>query len=150
MYLIFCRLRRGGSHKLGELAWRKHRGLRPFRIVHLNRRNGLPTGDSECSVPLSMFFINLQVLPKYFTTMYSSLFEVNTLLVSLGLTAVLAGVLCLKATPAYVMALSSNIPKPDSEKCLRDIPTHVLKRLTPKSKACVERLRTSQLDRPDL
>jgi len=82
--------------------------------------------------------------------MYSSLFEVNTLLVSLGLTAVLAGVLCLKATPAYVMALSSNIPKPDSEKCLRDIPTHVLKRLTPKSKACVERLRTCQLDRPDL
>jgi hypothetical protein len=82
--------------------------------------------------------------------MYSSLFEVNTLLVSLGLTAVLAGVLCLKATPAYVMALSSTIPKPNSEKCLRDIPTHVLKRLTPKSKACVERLRTCQLDRPDL
>lgn len=82
--------------------------------------------------------------------MYSSSFEANTLLVSLGLTAVLAGVLCLKATPAYVMALSSNIPKPDSEKCLRDIPTHVLKRLTPKSKACVERLRTCQLDRPDL
>lgn len=82
--------------------------------------------------------------------MYSSSFEVNTLLVSLGLTAVLAGVLCLKATPAYVMALSSTIPKPNSEKCLRDIPTHVLKRLTPKSKACVERLRTCQLDRPDL
>ncbi|KAG2030434.1 NUDIX hydrolase domain-like protein [Suillus americanus] len=53
------------------------------------------------------------------------------------------------------MALSSTIPghKPtqsDSEKYLRDIPTHVLKRLTPKSRACVERLRTCQLDRPDL
>ncbi|KAG1740396.1 NUDIX hydrolase domain-like protein, partial [Suillus occidentalis] len=37
-----------------------------------------------------------------------------------------------------------------SEKCLRDIPTHVLKRLTPNTRACVERLRTCQLDRPDL
>ncbi|KAG1821529.1 NUDIX hydrolase domain-like protein [Suillus subaureus] len=51
------------------------------------------------------------------------------------------------------MALSSIISKPtqsDSENCLRDIPTHVLKRLTPKSRACVERLKTCQLDRPDL
>ncbi|KAG2146062.1 NUDIX hydrolase domain-like protein, partial [Suillus bovinus] len=30
------------------------------------------------------------------------------------------------------------------------IPAHVLKRLTPKSRACVERLRTCRLDRPDL
>ncbi|KAG1723364.1 uncharacterized protein EDB91DRAFT_1173042 [Suillus paluster] len=81
--------------------------------------------------------------------------EVNTLL--LGLTAVLVVVLCFKVTPACVMALSSTIiPKPapeadsDAEKCLRDIPTHVLKRLTPKSRACIERLRTCQLDRPDL
>ncbi|KAG0692068.1 hypothetical protein DFH29DRAFT_1009454 [Suillus ampliporus] len=53
------------------------------------------------------------------------------------------------------MALSSTIipnsaPKADAEKCLRDIPTHALKRLTPKSRACIERLRTCQLDRPDL
>lgn len=51
------------------------------------------------------------------------------------------------------MAISSTIPKPtqpDSERCLRDIPTHVLKRLTPKSRACIERLKTCQLDRPDL
>lgn len=85
--------------------------------------------------------------------MYFPLFEVNTLSLSLGLTAVLVVVLCFKATPAYAMALSSTIPKPtqpDSEKCLRDIPTHVLKRLTPKTRACVERLRTCQLDRPDL
>lgn len=85
--------------------------------------------------------------------MYSSLFEVNTLSLSLGLTAVLVVVLCFKVTPAYVMALSSTIPKltrPDSEKCLRGIPTYVLKRLTPNTRACVERLRTCQLDRPDL
>ncbi|KAG1887187.1 NUDIX hydrolase domain-like protein, partial [Suillus subluteus] len=104
---------------------------------------------------LVRFFIILHVPPNYCTTMYSSLFEVNTLLVSLGITAVLAVVLCFKATPAYAMALSSTIPghKPtqsDSEKYLRDIPTHVLKRLTPKSRACVEHLRTCQLDRPDL
>lgn len=51
------------------------------------------------------------------------------------------------------MALSSTTPKltqPHSEKCLRDIPIHVLKRLTPGTRACVERLRTCQLDRPDL
>ncbi|KAG2060781.1 hypothetical protein BDR06DRAFT_871606 [Suillus hirtellus] len=53
------------------------------------------------------------------------------------------------------MALSSTIPtltstQPNSEKRLGDIPTHVLKRLTSKSRACVERLRTCQLDRPDL
>ncbi|KAG1750236.1 hypothetical protein EDB19DRAFT_1679191 [Suillus lakei] len=87
--------------------------------------------------------------------MYSSLLrlEVDTLSLSLGLTAVLAVVLCFKVTPAYVMALSSTTSKPtqlDSEKCLPDIPMHALKRLTPNSRACIERLRTCQLDRPDL
>ncbi|KAG2076615.1 hypothetical protein BDR04DRAFT_1149064 [Suillus decipiens] len=51
------------------------------------------------------------------------------------------------------MAISSTIPKPiqpDSEKCLRDIPKHMLKCLTPKSRACIKRLNTCQLDRPDL
>lgn len=154
-YLVLCRLRRGGSHKLGGLTRRKHMACqKPFRVVHLNRRNGLPTSWRVLGSYVR-FFIILHVPPNSCTIMYSLLFEVNTLSLSLSLTAVLAVVLCFKTTPAYAMALSSTIStltstQPNSEKRLGDIPTHVLKRLTSKSRACVERLRACQLDRLDL
>ncbi|KAG1905338.1 NUDIX hydrolase domain-like protein [Suillus fuscotomentosus] len=51
-------------------------------------------------------------------------------------------------SPLTIPTLTST--QPNSEKRLGDIRTHVLKRLTSKSRACVERLRTCQLDRPDL
>lgn len=67
--------------------------------------------------------------------------------------AVLAAVLCLKFTHTRTMAIfttsSRSVPMANNG-TVSDIPTHLLELLTPKCKACIERLRTCRIDRPDL
>ena len=87
-----------------------------------------------------------KLLPVRFSV---SELEVDALLVGL---AVLVAVLCLKFTHTRTMAIftsSRSVPMAN-DGIGSDIPTHLLELLTPKCKACIERLRTCRIDRPDL
>ncbi|OJA16764.1 hypothetical protein AZE42_10376 [Rhizopogon vesiculosus] len=78
--------------------------------------------------------------------------DVNALYV--GLTVLAMVVMCLKTYTMMALEFSESTISPmanaDLERLLRDIPAHALKPLTSKSKACIQRLRTCQIDRPDL